>query len=135
MSTAELGRSSVHGWYGRHRWYGGGDQETCTWGLASPAAYSVGSIPGDVVAGDFDGDGALDLAVASSNDVRVLVNRRDGTFLSYVAYNGGDWPVSLSLCSKDYALRIYALSVSGTNTTNIAKVTNNANQKSAPIVP
>ncbi|MDR3600850.1 MAG: DUF3375 family protein [Desulfosporosinus sp.] len=36
---------------------------------------------------------------------------------------------------EDHALRLYAISVRGMNTMSNAKVPNNANQKSAPMVP
>jgi hypothetical protein len=74
----------------------GGGPAPCAWEFAPRGGYDVGSIPGDVVTGDFDGDGFLDLAVAAANDVRILKNDTDGSFLPPVAYNGGDWPVSLT---------------------------------------
>ena len=74
----------------------GGGLGTCTWGFAPQITYSLGSIPGEVVTGDFDNDGFLDLAVTTLNNVSVFINRKDGTFLSPVTYNGGDWPVSLT---------------------------------------
>lgn len=56
-------------------------------GLFQPGVdYTVAPNPNAVVAGDFDGDGALDLAVSSSNDaggigeVDILIGRGDGTF-------------------------------------------------------
>ena len=44
--------------------------------------YAVGSSPDALVAGDFNGDGRTDLAVANSgsNDVSVLLGNGDGTF-------------------------------------------------------
>ena len=44
--------------------------------------YAVGSDPDAIVAGDFNGDGRLDLAVVNdgSNDVSVLLGNGDGTF-------------------------------------------------------
>ena len=44
--------------------------------------YAVGSGPDGIVAGDFNGDGRTDLAVANrnSNDVSVLLGNGDGTF-------------------------------------------------------
>jgi hypothetical protein len=74
----------------------GGSSGACTWGFAPQVAHSVGSVPGAVASGDFDDDGFLDLAVAAANDVRILINRKDGSFLPPVAYNGGDTPVSVT---------------------------------------
>lgn len=47
---------------------------------AAPVGFVIGNVPGDVVAGDFDSDGRLDLAAATpgsslAGDVNVLLNR------------------------------------------------------------
>ena len=56
---------------------------------------SVGSWPVAIVAGDFNGDGRTDLAVANSgsNDVSVLLGNGDGTFQPQVTYAVGSDPV------------------------------------------
>ena len=56
--------------------------------------YAVGSDPGDIVAGDFTGDGHIDLAVANSGDntVSVLLGNGDGTFQPQVTYTVGSDP-------------------------------------------
>ena len=56
--------------------------------------YGVGSYPRFVVAEDFDGDGALDLAVVNeySEDVSVLLGRGDGTFDESASYDVGSSP-------------------------------------------
>ena len=45
-------------------------------------AYPLGAAPSQVITSDFDGDGALDVAVAcwGGNDVRILANNGNGTF-------------------------------------------------------
>ena len=63
-------------------------------GQFSPAVnYSVARYPMAVAAGDFNGDGILDLAVASagngSKSVTVLIGKGDGTFQPGVNYNAG----------------------------------------------
>ncbi|MBV8556968.1 MAG: VCBS repeat-containing protein, partial [Planctomycetaceae bacterium] len=57
----------------------------------------VGSYPDAIVAGDFNGDGRTDLAVANrtSNDVSVLLGNGDGTFQNPVPYPAGTNPVAL----------------------------------------
>ena len=57
--------------------------------------YAVGSIPIAIVAGDFTGDGHLDLAVANSRaatTVSVLLGNGDGTFQPQVTYAVGTDP-------------------------------------------
>ncbi len=51
--------------------------------------YGVGSYPRFAVTEDFDGDGALDLAVVNeySEDVSVLLGRGDGTFDEAISYH------------------------------------------------
>ena len=59
--------------------------------------YAVGSAPDALVAGDFNGDGRTDLAVANygSNDVSVLLGNGDGTFQPQVTYAVGTEPDAL----------------------------------------
>ena len=53
-----------------------------------------GDSPGALVAGDFNGDGRTDLAVANdgSDDVSVLLGNGDGTFQDPVPYAAGTEP-------------------------------------------
>jgi len=62
--------------------------------FAPPTTYAVGTYPVATVAGDFNGDGKLDLAVANngSNNVSVLLGNGDGTFQSPVNYLAGPSP-------------------------------------------
>ena len=57
----------------------------------------MGTGPIALVAGDFNGDGRTDLAVANygSNDVSVLLGNGDGTFQNQVPYAVGDLPNAL----------------------------------------
>ena len=57
--------------------------------------YNVSSFPESGVAGDFNGDGKLDLAVTSAdkNSVSVLFGNGDGTFQASVDYSTGTFPV------------------------------------------
>jgi len=45
-------------------------------------AYEVGKGPYSLVAGDFNGDGKLDLAVANHESVTILFGNGDGSFAS-----------------------------------------------------
>ncbi len=58
---------------------------------------TVGSGPLAMVAGDFTGDGRIDLATTSygSNDVSVLLGNGDGTFQPAVQYAVGTWPAAI----------------------------------------
>jgi serine/threonine protein kinase len=62
--------------------------------FAPQVAYPVGTSPYTVVAGDFNGDGKLDLAVSNigSNDVSVLLGNGDGSFGKAVSYPAGHTP-------------------------------------------
>ena len=55
---------------------------------------AVGSSPDAIVAGDFNGDGHLDLAVANTDGdtVSVLLGNGDGTFQPQVTYAVGSEP-------------------------------------------
>jgi hypothetical protein len=50
--------------------------------FSSPANYAVGSSPGQVVTGDFNGDGKQDMAVLNTGDqtISILLGNGDGTF-------------------------------------------------------
>ncbi|MFT3771017.1 MAG: VCBS repeat-containing protein [Minicystis sp.] len=47
--------------------------------------------PNDVAAGDLDGDGAPDLAIAMDSYLKVLWNQGDGTFVEHLAYGTSSW--------------------------------------------
>ena len=60
--------------------------------------YAVGSDPDAIVAGDFNGDGRTDLAVANqatTTTVSVLLGNGDGTFQPQVTYAVGSYPVAI----------------------------------------
>ena len=74
----------------------------CCWATATAPSrtrctYAVGSAPDALVAGDFNGDGRTDLAVANygSNDVSVLLGNGDGTFQNQVLTRWGSYPHAL----------------------------------------
>lgn len=60
--------------------------------------YDAGSIPSAIVAGDFNGDGILDLAVANfgSSNVSVLLGNGDGSFQFHTDYDAGSQVVSVA---------------------------------------
>jgi uncharacterized repeat protein (TIGR01451 family) len=72
--------------------------------------YAAGSLPAYIAVGDFNKDGKPDLAVVlnvallqppqTTNNVQVLVNKGDGTFLPPVAYTA-DSPVSIAVGDID----------------------------------
>ncbi len=58
------------------------DSPTTSSGMINAQGFAAGSFPVDIVAGDFNGDGRLDLATgnAGSSDISVLLGKGDGTF-------------------------------------------------------
>ena len=65
---------------------------------SSPVAKRSGRDPDAIVAGDFTGDGHLDLAVANNSiggTVSVLLGHGDGTFAPQVTYAVGEDPVGI----------------------------------------
>jgi hypothetical protein len=69
----------------------------------TPAHYSVGLNPRDVAAGDLNGDGWADLAVANegTGTVSVLINDGDGTFGPASGYAAGTSPLALAIARLD----------------------------------
>jgi hypothetical protein len=71
--------------------------------------YNAGCYPHHIAAGDLDGDGHIDLAVAesdfwlgpSSSSVSVFLNNGDGTFADEVDYSTGEYPDSIVLGDFD----------------------------------
>lgn len=72
---------------------------------ASPSTYLVGQWPVAIVAGDFDADGKIDLAVSSiaaaPNGLAVLMGNGDGTFKPAASFPTGEGPASLAVADLD----------------------------------
>jgi len=60
-------------------------------------AYLPGTSPLAVAAGDFNGDGKLDLAVVASDSVNILLGKGNGAFGKPVAYAAGSSPDSVAI--------------------------------------
>lgn len=67
------------------------------------SSYDVGKEPQEIVAGDFDEDGALDLVVINQNgdDLSILLGHGDGTFAVPVEYPTGFFPFSVTAADFD----------------------------------
>ena len=63
-----------------------------------PNRYSTGSTPSSVIAGDFNNDAKLDLAVANLADstISMLLSNGDGTFQNQTTYSTGTGPNSIT---------------------------------------
>jgi hypothetical protein len=66
-------------------------------GYGPPQVYDKGSDPHSVVAGDLNGDGKTDLAVANDQGVSVYFNGGTGALLSPVSFATGSGPVWVAL--------------------------------------
>ena len=69
-----------------------------TGGFEDFQEYEVGNSPADMVVGDYDKDGILDLAVTNGadNDVSVLLGDGNGGFGNRQDYPVGEWPVGVT---------------------------------------
>jgi FG-GAP-like repeat len=83
--------------------------------------YLVGNYPVGLVAGDFNGDGKLDLAVANDYDstVSILMGNGDGTFQPQVAIPVGNEPNSLGLGDFNGDKKIDLITSNGSGTVSI----------------
>jgi FG-GAP-like repeat len=76
-----------------------------TVGFKSPVSYSVGTVPLAVAAGDFNGDGKPDLAVANAGNpatgddgnVSILLGNGDGTFQPALTVAAGKNPFAIAV--------------------------------------
>ena len=91
----------------------------------SPIA--VGTTPIGLVAGDLNGDGKLDIAVANSGDntVSVLLGNGDGTFQNAVAYSSGPagstpWTVAIGDINRDGKLDLLVANSGGSTLAELA---------------
>jgi Ca2+-binding RTX toxin-like protein len=75
------------------------DRTLLSFSPAIPPTLAVGSHPQAVVAGDFNGDGTLDLAVANSSSasVSVLLSNGNGTFQAAMNFSTGPGPRSVAV--------------------------------------
>jgi hypothetical protein len=64
-------------------------------------SYAVGPSPSFIAVGDFNEDTHADLAVANGGGVRILLNRRNGTFFPAVAYAPGGGTVVVADFNED----------------------------------
>jgi len=60
--------------------------------------YATGNTPAGVAAGDFNGDGNLDMAIVNQaqSTVSILLGNGDGTFAAHVDYATGNTPVAVA---------------------------------------
>ena len=73
-------------------------QESSATDFEAAKSYPVGTAPGSIVVGDFNGDGKPDVAVANtgSNDVSILLNNGDGTFKAAKNSPAGTSPLKMA---------------------------------------
>ena len=71
--------------------------------FSAPSQIAVSDVPGGLVAADFDGDTALDVAVAipAADVVDVLLGDGVGGFAAAVSYDAGDEPVDVTVGDFD----------------------------------
>jgi hypothetical protein len=66
--------------------------------FSAPMWYYAGDLPDDVTAGDFDGDGTTDVAIANSyySQIIILFNDSPGGFSGYSELTGADTPTNIA---------------------------------------
>lgn len=103
--------------------------ETCPLFL-QPEAWAVGSGPYDLVAGDFNGDGHLDLATSdfAAGTVSILLNSGAGAFAGAVAYAVESGPCAITLFGSD-------LAVANRESNTVSVLRNNGDGTFAPQLP
>src|SRR5262249_15519382 len=67
--------------------------------FVAPRAFGIGPYPSSLRAGDFNGDGVLDLAAANfdANSVSAILGNGDGTFQPPRSLTAGTGPISLGV--------------------------------------
>ncbi len=72
----------------------GNGKSGVSWNLLASVNYATAGFPTGVAAGDFNGDGHIDLAIsnANGNSVSVLLGIGDGTFQAQTGYGTGNIP-------------------------------------------
>jgi FG-GAP-like repeat/Abnormal spindle-like microcephaly-assoc'd, ASPM-SPD-2-Hydin/FG-GAP repeat len=86
------------------------------------ADFTTGASPKALVAGDFNGDGKLDLATANSGDntVSILIGNPDGTFQPHADYQVGTYPSAIAAADFNGDGRLdFAVANSGDKTVSI----------------
>ena len=71
--------------------------------FGSPSFFPVGLSPSEIAIADFDGGGALDVAVVNrfSNNLSVLLGQGDGTFATHVIYGTESTPSGVAVGDVD----------------------------------
>jgi hypothetical protein len=92
--------------------------------FSAPVLYPAGVKPSSIVAGDFTGNGVLDLAVANegSNDVSILLGNGDGTFQAVVPAIalGDEARVPISMTAGDFGNGQIDLAVANQGSSNVS---------------
>ena len=82
---------------------------------------------GPVIAGDFNHDNKLDLAVAEAGVVSIFLGNGDGTFKPNVDYGSNGTPVALGMgdFNLDGRIDLVVANFNGNNTTNVSTILGN----------
>ena len=91
-------------------------------------SYPVGTSPNDVIAGDFNSDGKIDLAVANSgsSSISVLIDTGSGRFSAAVSYTVGTHPNAIRSADFDRDGKL-DLAVTHAGTTRLSILRGNGN--------
>jgi hypothetical protein len=89
--------------------------------FGAPLSYLLWEMPDDLTAGDFNGDGTVDVAICYSyySLIYILLGGEDSLFSGYFEFGGGDTPISIVSSDLNNDGRLDLAVSSGSNSVSV----------------